>query len=246
MSGNELTISRVRLQLRRGGGEAERRSTAPYLIHQSVADLFGDRPDRGYLYRVVEEHPGWRELLVLSDAPPLCLEEVRSPDHRRAISIESRAYEPQLSAGQLLDYEIRVNATQVRRGPELDRNGKPRQHRHDVWELVWQAERSTPCTPHAVYGGWLATQLEGAAELLDTRVTERGEVQARRGGHAAGARFVATNLIGTLRVTDPERFRCVVARGTGRAKAFGCGLFCISRPGTVLARRYPDRAAELL
>ncbi|HET8656970.1 MAG TPA: type I-E CRISPR-associated protein Cas6/Cse3/CasE [Longimicrobiaceae bacterium] len=246
MSTDGLVLSCARLQIRRGGGESERQSTAPYFVHQAVADLFGDRGDRGYLYRVTAEWPGGRDVLILSDARPLDVSGVSSPNHRRATRIESRVYDPHVSAGQLLDYEVRVNATQVRRGPDLDRKGKPRQHRHDVWELVWQADKQTPCTPHDVYGEWMKRQLSDVAELLDTRVTERGEVQARRGDRASGARFVATNLIGTLRVTDPERFLEIVAQGIGREKAFGCGLLCLSRPGTVLARRYPERAAELL
>lgn len=241
-----LVLSRATLRITRGGGAAERRSTAPYLVHQAVADLFGDRADRGYLYRVTGESPGEREVLILSHTPPIAPEEAGSPEHRRATAVQSKPFAPSLSPGQLLDYEIRVNATRVRRGPELDRRGKLRQHRHDVWEIVWNQDRETERTPHEVYGEWLAHQLQGVADVLDTRITERGEVEARRGDRGDVPRFVTTNLIGTLRIQDPASFMEAVAKGIGRAKAFGCGLLCISRPGTVLARRYPGDAGALL
>lgn len=242
----QLTLSQATLRISRGGGEAERRSTAPYLIHQAVADMFGDRDDRGYLYRVTADDPGSAQVLVLSNAPPLALAEISSPALRRAQRIESKPFDPELARYQLLDFEIRINATQVVTQP----NGK--KQRTDVWEAVWKADKQTPRTPHEVYGEYLQRKLEGIAELLPdadgalARVTERGEVQARRGDRNDVPRFVATNLIGTLRVTHPERFLETIGHGIGRAKAFGCGLLCISRPGTVLARRYPHRAAELL
>lgn len=243
----KLTLSRARLSIRRGGGEAERRSTAPYLIHQAVADLFGDHTDRGYLFRVTAEWPDGREVLVLSRVPALSLDRVVSPEHRRVVHLESRAFQPPLSAGQLLDYEVRVNATRVVTGPDRDTHGLPKKRRHDIWELLWTADKTDMSrTPHRAYGEWLARQLAGAAEILEAQVTERGEVMACRGDRPNVVRFVAANLIGTLRIQDPTRFLDIIAAGIGRARAFGCGLICLSRPGTVLARHYPERAAELL
>jgi hypothetical protein len=96
-----------------------------------------------------------------------------------------------------------------------------------------------------VYGQYLTRKLEGVAEVLDARVTERGEVQAGRGDRRDTARYVATNLIGSLRVVEPERILEVVGHGIGRAKAFGCGLLCLSRPGTMLPRRYAADAGAL-
>jgi CRISPR system Cascade subunit CasE len=251
---SDLFLSCARLAIRRGGGDNERRSTAAYFIHQAVADLFGKRPDRGYLYRVTaeREEQGKYEVLILSEDEPLPLGELPSPSHRRAEWIKSKPFVPQLVSGQLLDFEIRINATRVVTQPD----GK--KQRKDIWEAVWQPDKETPHTPHHVYGEYLARKLVGAAELLPqqghpgegepslARVTERGEVRARRGDRADAARFVATNLIGTLHVQDPTRFLEIVATGVGRAKGFGCGFLCISRPGTVLARRYPERAGALL
>jgi CRISPR-associated protein Cas6/Cse3/CasE subtype I-E len=120
--------------------------------------------------------------------------------------------------------------------------GKKR--RTDAWEAVWQADRKTLRTPHEVYGEYLQRKLEGAADVLSAHLTERGEVRARRGDRRDAIRFVAANLIGSLRVRDPARFLEIVTLGIGRSKAFGCGLLCLSSPGTVLVRRYPGSTLE--
>lgn|GEM_PF-496203 len=227
-----LVLSRATLQVRPGEGDHERRSTAPYLIHQSVADLFGDRDDRGYLYRVTGEWSGGANVLVLSATAPVPAAEVRSPSHRRAVDVESRDFAPVLAPGDTLDFEIRLNATQVVTDPDSGRKA-----RTDAWEAMWRADPDTRCTPHDVYGAYLRRKLSDVANVLEARVTERGEVRARRGDRPRPILFVAVNVVGTLRVEDPERLVEVVASGIGRAKAFGCGLLCLSRPGTVLRRR---------
>lgn len=242
---SDLILTRASIRVGRSKNAEERRSSAAYLTHQAVADLFGERDDRGYLYRVNAEQAGDMDVLILSRTPPLPLQEVSSPDHRRPVHAESKPYAPALAAGQTLDFEIRINATRVVTGPDRKPNGKLRKRRHDVWELVWRADRLTIRTPHEVYGEWLARQLDGVAKVERARVTQRGQVRANRGGRADNARFVAANLIGTLIVLDPPRFVEAIAAGVGREKAFGCGLLCLSSPGTVLARRYPDAAEQL-
>jgi CRISPR system Cascade subunit CasE len=248
------TLSRALLRLK-----PARDWTAEYLTHQLVADLFGDREGRGYLYRVTRERPGGVEVLVLSDEPPLPAERLPVRDWGAVLDAQSKPFTPALAAGQLLDFEIRVNATRVVTGPDRKPDGKLKKRRHDVWELVWQADKENfENTPHRTYSEWLAGQFNGAAELVPqggidrpdngeslARLTERGEVRARRGDRREAIRFVAANLIGTLRVLDPERFLKLVAQGIGREKAFGCGLLCLSRPGTLLARAYPGAAKEL-
>jgi CRISPR system Cascade subunit CasE len=231
-----LTLSCIVLRLKPARGW-----TAEYVTHQLVADLFGDREDRGYLYRVSRERPGGVEALVLSDGAPLPAERLPVRDWGAALDVQSKPFAPELEAGQPLDFEIRVNATRVVTDPA---SGK--KHRTDAWEAVWRADReNSGNTPHEVYADYLRRKLAGAAEVEAARVTERQEVRARRGDRAEAVRFVATNVIGTLRVSDPVRFLEVVAGGIGREKAFGCGLLCLSAPGTVLARRHPVAARDL-
>jgi CRISPR system Cascade subunit CasE len=226
------TLSRALLRLRPARGW-----TAEYITHQLIADLFGDREDRGYLYRVIRERPGGVEALVLSGSAPLAPDRLPVRDWGAALDVQSKPFAPALLPGQRLDFEICLNATQVVTHPESGRK-----QRTDAWEAVWQADRDTARTPHDVYGDYLRRKLEGMAEVLGARVTERGEVRARRGDRREAIRFVAANLIGTLSVVDPERFLEVMGAGIGRSKAFGCGLLCLSAPGTVLARRFPEAA----
>jgi CRISPR system Cascade subunit CasE len=233
MSGPTLSRAVLRLKPARGW-------TADYLTHQLVADLFGERDVRGYLYRVTRERPGGVEALVLSESAPLTPERLPVRDWGAALDVQSKPFAPALQVGQALDFEIRLNATQVVTDPTSGRK-----RRTDAWEAVWRADKATERTPHEVYGEYLQRRLEGATEVKSARVTERGEVRARRGDRREAIRFVAVNLIGTLRVLDPARFMEIIAGGIGREKAFGCGLLCLSAPGTVLARRYPEAAREL-
>jgi CRISPR system Cascade subunit CasE len=228
------TLSQAVLRLKPARGW-----TAEYITHQLVADIFGDRTDRGYLYRTTRERPGGVEVLVLSPSQPLTMNELPVRDWGAVIDLRSKSFVPPISPGQRLDFEVRINATRVITEP----NGKKR--RADVWEAAWRADRNTPCTPHEIYREYVSRKLEGAALIHDVRATERGEVRAKRGDRGSAVRFVAANLIGTLSVVEPARFLELVAEGIGREKAFGCGLICLSAPGSVLARRYPGVAAEL-
>lgn len=230
------TLSQAVLALH--GNRAPRGSTRDYLLHQLVADLFPDGPERGYLFRQTRERPGGAEVLVLSAAPPRALDDVPVREWGCAVDVRSKPFAPALHAGMALDYEVRVNATRCLVRPDSDRG-----RREEIWNAVWRADPRTPQSPHDVYRAWMERALAGAAEVTEARVTERGETRARRGDprglHEKDRRvlFVAANVVGSLRVTDPERLLALTLGGIGRARAFGCGLLCLSRPGTVLPRR---------
>lgn len=225
-----LTLSRAVLRPRRTRGYS-----LPYIQHQLVADLFPQRDDRGYLYRVVREEVGRTTVLVLSHDSP----RDRFPEHDwgGVETVESKPYTLEIPSDTVLDYEMRINATRVVTDPD------GRKRRVDVWDAVFASEDAESQSPHGVYGDYLARKLEGAAEVIDARVTERGQVRARRGNGGKPIQFIAANVIGTLRVTALPTLLPVMADGIGRSKAFGCGLLCLSRPGTILHRRYPQLSA---
>ena len=223
---DQLTLSRVSLEIR-----PHRSASHEYIAHQLIADLFGDREDRGYLFRVMRESRDRTEVqaLVLSHGLP----DLAPPPRPwgRIRSVEWKPFAPVIRPGTVLDYEIRINATKVVTQP----SGVKR--RTDVWDAVFAADREDSRSPHEVYAAYLQRKLEGIADILDGRVTARGQVRIRRPGQPDPITFIAANLIGTLRVSDPEALIRTVGEGIGRSKAFGCGLLCLSRPGTVLARR---------
>lgn len=224
----ELTLSRARLALGLPPAEA-RRSSAEYLTHQAVADLFGDAAERPYLYRVERRWRGGAGLLILSTRPPLPLDQVDSPSHRRITAVESKPFAPTLRPGQPLDWELRLNATVA----VLVKEGKSR--RQDAWHAVWSADKETKETPESVYHTWLQPRLPGA-DITELHQVERQEVRARRHGSDDVPTYIAVDLLGALTVTDPDALLAAVATGLGRARAFGCGLLLLSRPGTVLTR----------
>ena len=220
-----LHLSDGRIEIERAPGRAG--YSFDYRIHQAVADWFGDRDDRGYLYRVVESAPPLARVLVLSSEEPAARERAWV----RTLDLRSRPYDISLSSGQTVDFEIRLNATRVVTA------GDGAKSRRDVWDAVFEADRADPRSPDDIYYAYLSRKLEGAAQVLAARVTERGLMQPRRAGDRPMT-MVVTNVIGTLGVQDPAALIGRLAAGIGRGKAFGCGLLCLSRPGTVLARRY--------
>ncbi|MCC7494926.1 MAG: type I-E CRISPR-associated protein Cas6/Cse3/CasE [Fimbriimonadaceae bacterium] len=244
-----LSISRVTVEVRHEPGRGDQ-ATLEYRLHQSVADLFGEQPsrtageegERQYLWRALRSLRTQHVILVLSRLAPLPLAEVPTWPTRRTWRIETKPYNPALPAGRELDYEVRLNATRIDHSSRAGR-GK----RVDVWEAIWGADHETPLSPAAVYGDYLQRKLAGAAEVLTTAVTARGEVGVRRprGGDDA-MRFVAVDLCGRLCVTDGAKLLDLLSAGIGRQKSFGCGLICLSRPGTLLPNREPAAAQRAL
>lgn len=237
MAATELYLSRAVLRV--DPHLAARGVTTAYLLHQATADLFGQYHQRPFVYRVDAQHHDAHVALILSTRPP----SPPDPPHAPGINLEALATKPfeiRVASGTLLDFEIRLNATRDQHEP----TGK-RSRRTDVWEAVWRADHATSETPHDTYGEYLRRKLHPAAHVHETRVTARGLVHARAGFTSRRAiTHVATNVIGTLEVTDAANLTAIIQRGIGRSKAFGCGLLCLSRPGTVLPRRYSTSAPE--
>lgn len=220
---------------------APRGMDVTYLLHQGIASLFGQYERRPYLYRVDGQSDIAYVALILSTGQP-SVPLVRTAGVMFS-ELATKPFDIRVAPGTLLDYEIRLNATKdVVQG--VGSNATKR--RTDVWEAVWGIDRNTPRTQHEVYGGYLRRRLAGVATVRTAQVTERGLLLATRPGRGRKPiTVVATNVIGTLEVTDTNALVAAVRRGLGRAKAFGCGLLCLSRPGTVLPRRHAaasDRA----
>lgn len=216
----------------------ERGATAEYLLHQAVADLFGDRGDRGYVWRQLGAHTRGADVLILSTAAADPAVAERMPAHRRVQSIASRPFRPDLYEGQQLDFELRVNATRVVTTPAgpadlMDVEApKARKRRLDVWDVVFASGPAPTVRMPDVYATWLRGQLGDVAVVDEVAVTERGMVRVRRSLAHPAMPVVAANLVGSLTVRDPALLVTRMAAGVGRSRAFGCGLLCLARLGS--------------
>lgn len=213
-------------------------ATRTYLEHQIACDLFGQYDERPFLFRSDLAEGDSGTILLLSTVPP----EVPGPDaatYGFTRELRTTEFPSSFQPGTELDFEIRLNATKdVPRGP-----GKSSK-RVDIWEH--SRRRDPTASRDAVYGRYLEDRLAPAASVLSAHVTERSFLKISRKGQGKDAiRFVATNVIGTLTVNDADGFVKLLSAGIGRSRGFGCGLFCLSRPGTVLPRRYPTAMSAL-
>jgi CRISPR system Cascade subunit CasE len=200
-----------------------------YVLHQLVGDWFGDYDGRDYVYRVTESEGSRFRVLVLSRRAPLHSRVQRS--YGSSWDIQSKAYALTLAQGQPLDYEIRLNATRI------VTDAARRKRRRDVWDAVFAEDREDPRSPDVVYAQYLSRKLAGVAEVLSACLTERRQLQPRRPGQRPMT-IIAANVIGALRVANGPLLQELITSGIGRAKGFGCGLLCLSRPGTVLLHRH--------
>jgi CRISPR system Cascade subunit CasE len=193
-----------------------------YQLHESLWELFGDRPDRerDFLYHVAEG----------KNPPVVYAVSARLPFEGHPLwQAETKLYEPKVSVGMCLGFLIRVN-------PVRTRDGK----RHDV---VMEAKHHlrNQGLPRTEFPSEVSIIQKTVEEWLRTREDKAGfrTIAARADGYrqhklfkAKGQppiRFSTVDLTGILEVTSAEAFRRTLFKGFGSAKGFGCGLMLIRR-----------------
>lgn len=156
--------------------------------------------------------------------------------------VESKPWSLALRAGDRLAFDLTVHATVDRMlAPEQGRDGR---RRIDVvLDAILAAEREGGVAARAeirrergaqAMRNWWASQgarcgfTPLATEMVDYRTLPLGRSRAR--GRNPVQLGIA-RLNGMIEVTDPAGFAHKVAVGFGRAKAFGCGLLLLRRPG---------------
>lgn len=153
--------------------------------------------------------------------------------------ISSRPFEPHLEPGDLLAFELSVNAT-VDRKIGTDGSGRPLRKRSDVvMDLIHRREaeaggavqRGTlrEAAAHDAAVAWLKGQGERSGFALKGLRMEAYRVEQVPRSKGKPARFGVLDLAGLIEVQDPAAFLGRLSRGFGRAKAFGCGLMMIRR-----------------
>lgn len=198
--------------------------------HRLVWTLFADAPDR-------ERDFLWRE----ADAGTFYLLSSRAPvDRHDLFELDPpKPFAPKLSVGDRLAFSLRANAT-VAKGGGPGVRGKP-------CDVVMAAIRDMPSGARAAARAeaigvagqrWLAAQGERCGFTIP--VWDSGDVSGAglrvtgyrtlRVDHAGPtARIGVLDFDGELEVRDPAAFTAAIARGFGRAKAFGCGLMLVRR-----------------
>ena len=192
--------------------------------HHLVWALFADDRDRrrDFLWR--ETRPA--EFLILAARPPA--------DPHGLFDLEHKPFAPTLRSGQSLRFDLRANpVVNIAVGPS--ERGK----RHDVvmhaLSKTALAERATTRERMIRESGaaWLAGKGAAAgfsidAERLDIDRYERVRIPREE---ARAIIFSTLTFQGVLTVEEPATFLESVLRGFGAAKAYGCGLMLIGRPG---------------
>ena len=193
-------------------------STRMTAHHRLLWAAFTDGPERkrDFLWR--DEGKG--VFFTLSKRPPVQTD-IFGPH-------QIKTFAPDLSAGTLLNFKLRANATRAKRG------GARVDVVMDALHEVPKLERSDARMPLAQREGkaWLTRQGEKAAFNLVEVTVENYTAQVLEGNNGALKRqpkFGVLEMTGRLEVNEPEAFLSHLSQGFGRAKAFGCGLMLIRR-----------------
>lgn len=143
---------------------------------------------------------------------------------------ETIDYDPLLDRirlGQEWRFRLRGNPVQSVKG-SADR-GVVRPHVTVEYQALWLKERAPR------HGFELIGASDDDPAQAFVRISDRKNLDFGRRRGAGGERDrvqLRTALFdGVLRVTDVEEFRGALVKGVGRAKAYGCGLLTLAKPG---------------
>lgn len=197
--------------------------------HRLIWALFAGDPDRrrDFLWRA----EGDGRFLILSPRPP-------AADGAGLFQPpEVKPFAPDLRAGDRLGFVLRANATRTRKTTP-DARAKRVDVVMDALHALpsgreSDARREARMAAAGMAGrDWLARQGEAAGFLLEDFAAADYSVvplPAHVGPRRGQPQFGVIEMTGRLTVTDPPAFLAQIARGFGRAKAFGCGLMLIRR-----------------
>ena len=194
--------------------------------HKLLWSAFADHPDRQRDFL-------WREdngvFTVLSQRPP-----GQSPVFEEP---KTKEFAPELTPGDRLQFQLRVNATRTVKSKDLSPNGKPKRQHVDVTMdalLAITSDRAAQRMPLAQKAGadWFESQGQRHGFRVEAcHVTDYSvlALPGYRGPRKGQPQFGILDMTGAVIVVEPETFLTKLSQGFGRAKAFGCGLMLIRR-----------------
>ncbi|WP_280553586.1 type I-E CRISPR-associated protein Cas6/Cse3/CasE [Halomonas sp. 25-S5] len=233
-----MYLSRVRVDLNGLTRETlfEILEGGAYGAHQLLWRLFPDLDaPRPFLFRQeMEEADGTQGKIpkglplfyVLSDREPVAMADL--------LDVQSKPFAPTLEPGDRLAFRLRANPTVARRVP-----GARHSPRSDVLMTAKKpfppGQRTSADCVHAMDQAardWLVERSEGFGFHLPVppEVGAYRQHALQKPGRRDAIQFSSVDYEGLLEVVDPGRLVETLARGIGRAKAFGCGLMLIRRP----------------
>lgn len=207
-----------------------------YAIHALLHAAFGE--DAPQPFRYLDAEQGLIAYTRLSAPELVQCAALADPDvaaalglvqalHHTGLSV--RPFPTQWAAGHMLGFEVRVRP--------IIREGKTGRER-DAFLAAIDKAVDKEVDRSDVYVQWLRDLLtrQGGAEMLEARVTRyqllgvtrksqrNNSEDVRRSRLVSGPDAV---LSGQLRVTNPQAFAQLIARGVGRHRAFGFGLLLL-------------------
>lgn len=195
--------------------------------HRLMWSVYSDGAarERDFLWR----YDGRGKFLALSARPPTP-NDLFQPH-------ETKVFEPRLRVGDRLHFKLRANATRDRATASRLPKGQRKDRRVDIVmdRLHREASQggSRPELRDRIAGAaavdWLMRQ--GASRGFRPHLTavENYSTISLGRRRRQGATLGILDLVGSLEVTSPEVFLPALAKGFGRAKAWGCGLMLIRR-----------------
>ncbi|MDR3439158.1 type I-E CRISPR-associated protein Cas6/Cse3/CasE [Telmatospirillum sp.] len=181
--------------------------------HRLIWSLFNDDPGakRDFLYRTTADN----RFLIVSARPPRAAEAVWR--------LKTKAYAPDLTAGQRLGFSLRANPSVALSQPD-----RRRSKRLDIFQYHKLASPGPidPQTREDIALEWLAGKLAPLGATVDRTLSQlAGHTQLRLDGKKA--LLTAIDIEGVLTVTAPGSFVPALTEGIGHGKAFGLGLILL-------------------
>lgn len=204
-----------------------------YALHALLAATFGELSPKPFAFLSDPVRPA--ALLAYTDHDPAALREhaaaFADPDATEALRPErmaAKAMPERFAPGARLGFALRARPM-VRTDRDGDRNRS-----REVDAFVAAVDGAPPGSGPArgeVYREWLARQLSAGGAVPETLVLDAFRLSDVRRRDRARAlrpqRGPDAGFSGVLRVTDPDAFAALLARGVGRHRAFGYGMLLL-------------------
>ena len=200
--------------------------------HRLVWTLFpGRKAARDFLWRA----DGSGRFYILSHRKPV--------QSGLFLPLESTEFSPVLAQGDRLAFTLRANATRDRR-MEKSKDGRRRSRRVDlVMDALYSIPGQRTIGPDQasdrpgmrmqiadrVANEWLTAMGDRVGFSIEKLQVDDYSVRQCRRSKGSLVTFGLLDMKGVLLVNQPDPFLAALARGFGRARAFGCGLMLIRR-----------------